>query len=111
MTNEIDQLIWNVLDGKASEGKIRELKSWMEESEKHREYFRQWKKIWNMTSGPTLSTTRKQQEKERFLKSIHQSYVGKVRKRNTLLACGSICCFVGGGVCGICTQRVEPDES
>ena len=55
MTNEIDQLIWNVLDGKASEGKIRELKSWMEESEKHREYFRQWKKIWNMTSGPTLS--------------------------------------------------------
>ena len=84
MTNEIDQLIWNVLDGKASEGKIRELKSWMEESEKHREYFRQWKKIWNMTSGPTLSTTRKQQEKERFLKSIHQSYVGKVRKRRII---------------------------
>lgn len=77
MTNEIDQLIWNVLDGKASEGKIRELKSWMEESEKHREYFRQWKKIWNMTSGPTLSTTRKQQEKERFLKSIHQSMLVK----------------------------------
>ncbi|MFR7812869.1 MAG: hypothetical protein ACLU4N_28560 [Butyricimonas faecihominis] len=47
MTNEIDQLIWNVLDGKASEGEIRELKSWMEESEKQREYFRQWKKIWN----------------------------------------------------------------
>ena len=84
MTNEIDQLIWNVLDGKASEGKIRELKSWMEASEKHREYFRQWKKIWNMTSGPTLSTTRKQQEKERFLKSIHQSYVGKVRKRRII---------------------------
>ena len=84
MTNEIDQLIWNVLDGKASEGKIRELKSWMEESEKHREYFRQWKKIWNMTSGPILSTTRKQQEKERFLKSIHQSYVGKVRKRRII---------------------------
>ena len=84
MTNEIDQLIWNVLDGKASEGKIRELKSWMEESEKHREYFRQWKKIWNMTCGPTLSTTRKQQEKERFLKSIHQSYVGKVRKRRII---------------------------
>ena len=84
MTNEIDQLIWNVLDGKASEGKIRELKSWMEESEKHREYFRQWKKIWNMTSGPTLSTTRKQQEKARFLKSIHQSYVGKVRKRRII---------------------------
>ena len=84
MTNEIDQLIWNVLDGKASEGKIRELKSWMEESEQHREYFRQWKKIWNMTSGPTLSTTRKQQEKERFLKSIHQSYVGKVRKRRII---------------------------
>lgn len=84
MTNEIDQLIWNVLDGKASEGEIRELKSWMEESEKHREYFRQWKKIWNMTSGPTLSTTRKQQEKERFLKSIHQSYVGKVRKRRII---------------------------
>ena len=84
MTNEIDQLIWNVLDGKASEGKIRELKSWMEESEKHREYFRQWKKIWNMTSGPTLSTTRKQQEKERFLKSIHQPYVGKVRKRRII---------------------------
>ena len=84
MTNEIDQLIWNVLDGKASEGEIRELKSWMEESEKQREYFRQWKKIWNMTSGPTLSTTRKQQEKERFLKSIHQSYVGKVRKRRII---------------------------
>ena len=84
MTNVIDQLIWYVLDGKASEGKIRELKSWMEESEKHREYFRQWKKIWNMTSGPTLSTTRKQQEKERFLKSIHQSYVGKVRKRRII---------------------------
>lgn len=44
MTNEIDQLIWNVLDGKASEGKIRELKSWMEESEKHREYFRNGRK-------------------------------------------------------------------
>ena len=84
MTNEIDQLIWNVLDGKASEGKIRELKSWMEESEKHREYFRQWKKIWNMTSGPTLSTTRTQREKDRFLKSIHQSYVGKVRKRRII---------------------------
>ena len=38
MTNEIDQLIWNVLDGKASEGEIRELKSWMEEGESHREY-------------------------------------------------------------------------
>ena len=73
MTNEIDQLIWNVLDGKASEGEIRELKSWMEEGESHREYFRQWKKIWNMTSGPILSTTRKQQEKERFLKSIHRT--------------------------------------
>lgn len=84
MTNEIDLLIWRVLDGKASEGEIRELKGWMEEKESNREYFRQWKKIWNMTSGPTLSTTRKQQEKERFLKSIHQSYVGKVRKRRII---------------------------
>ena len=84
MTNEIDQLIWNVLDGKASEGEIRELKSWMEESEKQREYFRQWKKIWNMTNGPTLSVSRKQREKERFLKSIHQSYAGKVRKRRII---------------------------
>ena len=84
MTNEIDQLIWNVLDGKASEGEIRELKSWMEESEKQREYFRQWKKIWNMTSGPTLSTARKQQEKERFLRSIHKSYMGKAGRRRIM---------------------------
>ena len=81
MTNEIDQLIWRVLDGKASEGEIRELK---EEKESNREYFRQWKKIWNMTNGPTLSVTRKQREKERFLKSIHQSYAGKVRKRRII---------------------------
>ena len=84
MTNEIDLLIWRVLDGKASEGEIRELKGWMEEKESNREYFRQWKKIWNMTNGPTLSVTRKQREKERFLKSIHQSYVGKVRKRRII---------------------------
>ena len=84
MTNEIDQLIWRVLDGKASEGEIRELKGWIEEKESNREYFRQWKKIWNMTNGPTLSVTRKQREKERFLKSIHQSYVGKVRKRRII---------------------------
>ncbi|WP_270542885.1 FecR family protein [Butyricimonas paravirosa] len=84
MTNEIDQLIWRVLDGKASEGEIRELKGWIEEKESNREYFRQWKKIWNMTNGPTLSVTRKQQEKERFLKSIHQSYAGKVRKRRII---------------------------
>ena len=84
MTNEIDQLIWNVLDGKAPEGEIRELKSWMEEGESHREYFRQWKKIWNMTSGPILSTTRKQQEKERFLKSIQRSYAGNVKKRKIM---------------------------
>lgn len=84
MTNEIDQLIWRVLDGKASEGEIRELKGWIEEKESNREYFRQWKKIWNMTNGPTLSVTRKQQEKERLLKSIHQSYAGKVRKRRII---------------------------
>ncbi|MBS7197939.1 MAG: DUF4974 domain-containing protein [Bacteroidales bacterium] len=84
MTNEIDQLIWRVLDGKASEGEIRELKGWIEEKESNREYFRQWKKIWNMTNGPTLSVTRKQQEKERFLKSIHQSYAGQVRKRRII---------------------------
>lgn len=84
MTNEIDQLIWRVLDGKASEGEIRELKGWIEEKESNREYFRQWKKIWNMTNGPTLSVTRKQWEKERFLKSIHQSYAGKVRKRRII---------------------------
>ena len=84
MTNEIDQLIWRVLDGKASEGEIRELKGWIEEKESNREYFRQWKKIWNMTNGPTLSVTRKQREKERFLKSIHQSYAGKVRKRRII---------------------------
>ena len=84
MTNEIDQLIWRVLDGKASEGGIRELKGWIEEKESNREYFRQWKKIWNMTNGPTLSVTRKQREKERFLKSIHQSYAGKVRKRRII---------------------------
>ena len=84
MTNEIDQLIWRVLDGKASEGEIRELKGWIEEKESNREYFRQSKKIWNMTNGPTLSVTRKQQEKERFLKSIHQSYAGKVRKRRII---------------------------
>ena len=84
MTNEIDLLIWRVLDGKASEGEIRELKGWIEEKESNREYFRQWKKIWNMTNGPTLSVTRKQQEKERFLKSIHQSYAGKVRKRRII---------------------------
>ena len=84
MTNEIDLLIWRGLDGKASEGEIRELKGWMEEKESNREYFRQWKKIWNMTNGPTLSVTRKQREKERFLKSIHQSYVGKVRKRRII---------------------------
>ena len=84
MTNEIDQLIWRVLDGKASEGESRELKGWIEEKESNREYFRQWKKIWNMTNGPTLSVTRKQQEKERFLKSIHQSYAGKVRKRRII---------------------------
>lgn len=84
MTNEIDQLIWRVLDGKASEGEIRELKGWIEEKESNREYFRQWKKIWNMTNGPTLSVTRKQREKERFLKSIHQSYAGKVRERRII---------------------------
>ena len=84
MTNEIDQLIWRVLDGKASEGEIRELKGWIEEKESNREYFRQWKKIWNMTNGPTLSVSRKQREKERFLKSIHQSYAGKVRKRRII---------------------------
>ncbi|WP_320998214.1 FecR family protein [Butyricimonas paravirosa] len=84
MTNEIDQLIWRVLDGKASEGEIRGLKGWIEEKESNREYFRQWKKIWNMTNGPTLSVTRKQREKERFLKSIHQSYAGKVRKRRII---------------------------
>lgn len=84
MTNEIDQLIWRVLDGKASEGEIRGLKGWIEEKESNREYFRQWKKIWNMTNGPTLSVSRKQREKERFLKSIHQSYAGKVRKRRII---------------------------
>ena len=84
MTNEIDQLIWRVLDGKASEGEIRELKGWIEEKESNREYFRQWKKIWNMTNGQTLSVSRKQREKERFLKSIHQSYAGKVRKRRII---------------------------
>ena len=84
MTNEIDQLLWRVLDGKASEGEIRELKGWIEEKESNREYFRQWKKIWNMTNGPTLSVSRKQREKERFLKSIHQSYAGKVRKRRII---------------------------
>lgn len=98
MTNEIDQLIWRVLDGKASEGEIRELKGWMEEKESNREYFRQWKKIWNMTNGPTLSVTRKQREKERFLKSIHQSYVGKVRKRRIIHywpVAASVVLFVG----------------
>ena len=84
MTNEIDQLIWRVLDGKASEGEIRGLKGWIEEKESNREYFRQWKKIWNMTNGPTLSVSRKQREKERFLKSIHQLYAGKVRKRRII---------------------------
>lgn len=84
MTNEIDQLIWKVLDGKTSEGEIRELKSWMEEGKRNWEYFRQCKKIWNMTSGPILSTARKQQEKERFLKFIHRSYTGKVKKRRIM---------------------------
>ena len=101
MTNEIDLLIWRVLDGKASEGEIRELKGWMEEKESNREYFRQWKKIWNMTNGPTLSVTRKQREKERFLKSIHQSYVGKVRKRRIIHywpVAASVVLLVGGFV-------------
>ena len=39
MTNEIDLLMWQVVDGKASEGEISELKGWMEEKESNREYF------------------------------------------------------------------------
>lgn len=77
MTNEMDELIRKVLDGKASEEEMRVLMRWMKEDGSHREYFNMLKKVWNMTNGPKLSPERKALEMERFVGYMQNSSLKK----------------------------------
>ena len=47
MTNEFDELIWRVLDGKASSEEICRVKEWVQNDE-HKRHFKQLQKFWNV---------------------------------------------------------------
>lgn len=76
MTNEIDELIWRVLDGCASSDEIRFLLEWVKRDENNRSHFYQLKKIWNIASGPKLSRDRKSKELKRFLNFMQRASGG-----------------------------------
>ena len=61
MTNEFDELIWRVLDGKASSEEICRVKEWVQNDE-HKRHFKQLQKFWNVVNGPHVSFERKQKE-------------------------------------------------
>ena len=65
MTNEFDELIWRVLDGKASSEEICRVKEWVQNDE-HKRHFKQLQKFWNVVNGPHVSFERKQKELIRF---------------------------------------------
>lgn len=80
MTNEIDELIWRVLEGEASPEELRFLANWMKDEDNKR-YFRQLKKVWNLASGPKLAPARKAKELNRFLNTIHMNATPRVNRR------------------------------
>ena len=79
MANEMDELIWRVLDGKASPGEIRRVAEWVKESG-NRAYFRQLRKVWNLVNGPSVTPERKRVELERFRNFMRQQPVRKERR-------------------------------
>ena len=79
MANEMDELIWRVLDGEASPGEIRRVAEWVKESG-NRAYFRQLRKVWNLVNGPSVTPERKRVELERFRNFMRQQPVRKERR-------------------------------
>ena len=88
MTNEFDELIWRVLDGKASSEEICRVKEWVQNDE-HKRHFKQLQKFWNVVNGPHVSFERKQKELIRFQDFMRKhsqkkerTFVGKKWYRN-----------------------------
>ena len=88
MTNEFDELIWRVLDGKASSEEICGVKEWVQNDE-HKRHFKQLQKFWNVVNGPHVSFERKQKELIRFQDFMRKhsqkkerTFVGKKWYRN-----------------------------
>ena len=81
MTNEIDELIWRVLEGEASPGELRFLANWIKDEDNKR-YFRQLKKVWNLASGSKLVPERKAKELNRFLNTIHAHSSSRMNRRH-----------------------------
>lgn len=79
MANEMDELIWRVLDGKASPGEVRRVAEWVREPG-NRKYFRQLRKVWNLVNGPRVTPERKRVELERFRNFMRQQPGGKERR-------------------------------
>ena len=79
MANEMDKLIWRVLDGKASPGEVRRVVEWVREPG-NRKYFRQLRKVWNLVNGPRVTPERKREELERFRNFMRQQPGGKERR-------------------------------
>ena len=80
MTNEIDELIWRVLEGEASPDELHFLANWIKDEDNKR-YFRQLKKVWNLTGGPKLAPERKAKELNRFLNTIHVHSASRMNRR------------------------------
>lgn len=79
MTNEFDELIWRVLEGKASSEEICRVKEWIQDDE-HKQHFKQLQKFWNLVNGPHVSPERKRKELIRFQGFMRQHPMKKERK-------------------------------
>lgn len=79
MTNEIDELIWRVLEGEASPEELRFLANWIKDEDNKR-YFRQLKKVWNLASRPKPVPGRKAKELDRFLNTIHAHSASRAKR-------------------------------
>lgn len=70
--NDVDLMLFRILEGGASVEDLRFFKAWMQE-EKNRQYFHQVKEVWNAVAGAALTEEEKEQAYRRFCQHISVS--------------------------------------
>lgn len=75
-----DEWIVRILNGEATPGELRDLSEWLENPE-NEAYFGQWRKLWNLTSGPSASAEQVEAEWEHFRNYIREEGRQKAIRR------------------------------
>ena len=79
-SENMERVLFNVLNGEASPAELLFFKEWMEE-EQNRQYFRQIKEVWNAVTDAGISEEEKKEAYRRFCKYMADSSPRNWRRR------------------------------